>query len=116
MGLEMIERAITGRTPYDPLLTDKQMPEMDGCSLARAQREREIALPIVALTAHAMTEDSGKRLEARCDDEATEPIDRAALIVMCARRMNRTTQTSRASQRGSRGAGAIASRLAWPTA
>lgn len=70
---------------YDLLLTDMQMPEMDGYTLARKLRASGIRIPIVALTAHAMAEDRSKCTEAGCDDYATKPIDKQMLLTTCAR-------------------------------
>ncbi len=83
IALEMIDEATRSGSPYDLLLTDIQMPEIDGYMLARKLRERHYALPIVALTAHAMAEDRQKCLDAGCDDYTTKPIDKVGLIGIC---------------------------------
>lgn len=84
VALEMIERAEASGEPFDLLLSDIQMPEMDGYTLARTLRQRNNRIPIVALTAHAMNEDRDKCLQAGCNDYASKPIDKTHLLATCA--------------------------------
>jgi CheY-like chemotaxis protein len=84
IALEMIDKAAADGTPYDLLVTDMQMPEMDGYTLARTLRERGSTIPIVALTAHAMAEDKARCIAAGCDDYASKPVDKAKLLAVCA--------------------------------
>ncbi|KAL7231290.1 hypothetical protein ACSBR2_009538 [Camellia fascicularis] len=70
--------------PYDLILMDCQMPKMDGYEATKAIRKSELGtsshIPIVALTAHAMSSDEAKCLEVGMDAYLTKPIDRKLMV------------------------------------
>ncbi len=77
---------------YDLLLTDLHMPQMDGYELAAAVRAGEVAapagrhrLPIVALTANAVTGEARRCLDAGMDDYMTKPVQLSTLKAMLTR-------------------------------
>jgi len=72
-------------TPFDVVLLDVEMPEMSGNEAASALRADGYDGPIVALTAHGRASDREACLAAGCDDFATKPIDRSALLALLAR-------------------------------
>ncbi len=75
-GREAVE--LSSRTPFDLILMDVQMPEMDGREATAAIRAREATegghVPIIALTASAMEVDRTDALAAGMDGFLTKPI------------------------------------------
>lgn len=66
----------------DIVLLDMDLPVLDGWAVARALRgsEATAALPVIALTAHAMAGDRDKALAAGCDDYHPKPVDFPRLL------------------------------------
>ena len=75
--------------PFDAVLMDVQMPVMDGCeATAKIRQQRPFAaLPIIAMTAHAMARDREKCLVAGMNDYITKPVDPAELFAVLAKWM-----------------------------
>jgi len=76
-GVEMAQ----SQTP-DLILMDMSLPVLDGWEATR-RLKADIAtrhIPVIALTAHAMSSDRDKALEAGCDDYDTKPVEMPRLL------------------------------------
>jgi two-component system sensor histidine kinase/response regulator len=73
--------------PYDVVLMDIQMPNMDGYEATRIIRENSDLqkLPIIAMTAHALAEERQKSLDAGMDEHLSKPIEAKQLLETLAR-------------------------------
>ncbi len=79
-GAEGIQVALS--THPDLILLDMSLPVLDGWSAARLLKgaAQTQAIPILALTAHALSGDKEKALEAGCDDYDSKPIEFPRLL------------------------------------
>ena len=79
-GQQAVESA--ARDKPDVVLLDMNLPIVDGWTVARTLRADPVTadMAIIALTAHAMSGDREKTLEAGCDDYHPKPVDFTRLL------------------------------------
>jgi len=85
-GTLAVDAALRARdqgTPFDLILMDIQMPEMDGYTATTVLRAQEYAGKIIALTAHASDEDRDRCLQSGFDGFAVKPIQKEQLHTVC---------------------------------
>jgi len=93
-------------TRYDMLITDLNMPEMNGYSLASIARDRYAAMPIIALTAHATEEERAMCRDSGVDEVLVKPVPLGTIdtvIRRLARRAGAARAAGKAGQDPARG-------------
>ena len=74
--------ALAGSLNPDLILMDMSLPEIDGWEATRRLKSNIATrnIPIVALTAHALSDDREKAIEAGCDEYETKPVEMDRLL------------------------------------
>jgi PAS domain S-box-containing protein len=107
----------SARMPYDLILMDIQMPEMDGYEATMAIRQREKDngrhTPIIAMTAHAIKGDKEKCLQAGMDDYVTKPINTTDLYMAIERHLLYRVLVADEQQSSLELAGRIFTEIGW---
>jgi two-component system, cell cycle response regulator DivK len=93
-GAEGVQKARAEKP--DLILMDMSLPVIDGWEATRQLKADTAvrAIPVIALTAHAMAEDERKAREAGCDDYDTKPVELERLLG----KIQRLLQTARADE------------------
>lgn len=102
-GLEGVQLAQTAQPPFDAILMDIQMPDIDGLEATRRLRQHPAhrALPIIAMTANAPHTDRDQCLAAGMNDHVGKPIDiekLVAVILQCCGLDHAQASTSTANE------------------
>lgn len=95
-GALAVNSALSAReagSPYDLILMDIQMPEMDGYAATSLLRSKGYSGQIIALTAHASADDRARCLDSGFDGFAVKPIQKDQLYAACREHLGMSLQT-----------------------
>ena len=106
LAVEAATKAQQTGQPFDIILMDMQMPELDGYGATSRLRDAGIKTPIVALTANAMAEDRARCLSVGCTDYLPKPVERYQLLSTAACYMGNAQRLSAAEHARLTGAAA----------
>ncbi len=102
-GAEAVEKFEADPKKYELIFMDIQMPVMDGYEAARRIRAIDNVVPIVALSANAMTEDVKKTLECGMNEHLNKPIDVEKLFAALLKYLSKKCEKISAQEEGKEG-------------
>ncbi len=79
MGRRAVDK-FSNETDIDLILMDLKMPVMDGFEATRLIRKMNTSIPIIAITAFAMSGDERRAIEAGCNDYLAKPVTMKVLL------------------------------------
>ena len=88
--IKVVRAANNRQEPYEMILMDMQMPEMDGYTATRELRNTGFRGLIIAVTAHALSSDRAKCFECGCDEYLTKPYSLEMLSKIIEKVKNKT--------------------------
>jgi len=90
-GRSAYGRALPGGLPYDVLVLDWMLPELDGIEVCRRLRDLGVTTPVLVLTARGEVRDRVHGLDAGADDYLSKPFDLDELLARLRALRRRTT-------------------------
>src|SRR3954449_11360979 len=90
-GRSAYGRALPDGLPYDVLLLDWMLPELDGVTVCRRLRDLGVTTPVLMLTARGQVRDRIEGLDAGADDYLAKPFDLDELLARLRALHRRTT-------------------------
>jgi len=95
IAIKQYRDAIANEQPFDLIMMDMHMPEMDGCTAVQMLREMGCDVPIFAMTADATENDLTNKLKGSCDAFLTKPIRHDVLVATCEKLLKRQPPISK---------------------